>query len=85
MKHINFVKRGWITLDVTPASSQADFWEIDGVEADDAGDPSFRIAFTVTAGTPRLEQASGATEPRGDAPELAPGMPEREIPIPRDA
>ncbi len=84
MKHINFIKRGWITLDVTPGASQADFWEIDGVEADDAGDPSFRIAFTVTAGTPRLEQASGATEPRGDAPELAPGMPEREIPMPRE-
>lgn len=84
MKHINFIKRGWITLDVTPTASQADFWEIDGVEADDAGDPSFRIAFTVASGTPRLEQASGATEPRGDAPELAPGMPEREIPIPRE-
>lgn len=85
MKHINFIKRGWITLDVTPTASQADFWEIDGVEADDAGDPSFRIAFTVASGTPRLEQASGATEPRGDAPELAPGMPEREIPIPRES
>lgn len=85
LKHINFIRRGWITLDVTRTTSQADFWEIDGVEADDAGDASFRIAFTVTSGTPRLEQASGATEPRGDAPELAPGMPEREVPIPREA
>lgn len=84
MKHINFVKRGWITLDVTPTTTQADYWEIDGVEADDAGDPSFAVAFTVTSGTPRLTEATVPTEIRAGAPELAPAMPEREIPVARE-
>src|SRR5690606_7174153 len=72
MKHINFVKRGWITLDLTPTVAQADFWEVDGVNARSLGEASFRTAFTVAAGTPRLVPASGPTTARADAPELAP-------------
>ncbi|MEZ4247574.1 MAG: alkaline phosphatase D family protein [Polyangiales bacterium] len=83
MKHINFVKRGWITLDVTPSTVQADFWEIDGVEWDDTGDATFRTAFRTTAGSRRLEMAAEPTSARANAAELAPEMPLPEIPVER--
>ncbi len=84
MKHINFVKRGWLVLDLTPSVAQADYWEVDGVAADDMGEASFRVAFTVRPDAPRLDEASGPTTPRVDAPELAPEMPLPEIPVARE-
>ena len=80
LRYVNFRQRGWIVLDLTAARVQADYYVVDGVLADE-GEPRHAISYACAAGERRLEEASGPTEDRGDAPAFAPDPPARRLPV----
>ena len=81
IKHVDLVCRGWLTLDLTPARAQADFFVVDGVTPQ-AGEASHLTSWYVDAGTRHLREADGALGPRDDAPAAAPDAPARVLPVP---
>jgi len=69
-KYIDFNRRGYMLLDVTPQRAVCERWYVDTV-ASVSNIETFGIAFEVAHGSNRL-QPSAMTTPRSDAPPLAP-------------
>lgn len=70
MKYVDFMRRGYLLVDATPARVVAEWWHVDTVAVPDAGQ-SLGAVFEVREGQPRL-RPSEATLPRTDPPPLAP-------------
>ena len=70
MKYVDFNRRGYLLVDVTPARVLAEWWHIDRVDVPD-GAQTLAVAFEVRRGAPHLVPA-GASAEREDAPPLAP-------------
>ena len=69
-KYIDFERRGYMLLDVTPQRAVCEWWYVDTV-ASITNIQTFGTAFEVQHGTNRL-QPSAQTAPRANAPALAP-------------
>jgi alkaline phosphatase D len=70
MKYVDFNRRGYLLVDVTPARVLAEWWHVDRVDVPD-GAQTLAVAFEVQRGAPHLVAASASAE-RDDAPPLAP-------------
>ena len=70
MKYVDFNRRGYLLVDVTPARVLAEWWHIDRVDVPD-GAQTLAVAFEVRRGAPHLV-AAGPSAERDDAPPLAP-------------
>jgi alkaline phosphatase D len=72
MKYVDFNRRGYLLVDVTPARVVGEWWHVDTVDRPD-GAQVLAAAFEVRDGEARLVEA-GPTAPRAHAPEPAPAL-----------
>ncbi|HEX2485104.1 MAG TPA: alkaline phosphatase D family protein [Myxococcota bacterium] len=71
LRWLEFWHRGHLLLDVDRRRAQGEWWHVDGVER--RGEPArFAAAFATRAGANHLEPVDAPSEPREDAPLLAP-------------
>ncbi|MBY8966411.1 alkaline phosphatase D family protein [Algiphilus sp. NNCM1] len=78
IKYVDTASHGYVLLDITPERCQGEFWYVPTIETPDDGE-AFAAAFLTRDafgdgqnGWNRLERSSSPTEPKADAPALAP-------------
>lgn len=73
IKYLDFVRRGYIVLDVDAARTQASWFHLADVTSIAGGTESFSAAWETQSGENRLVESTSPATPRADAPPLAPG------------